>query len=156
MRVLIWGSSTPLSTSWVGVAIQSPTHPISSVWRFGKDSKHLANGGEVSQAHETDIVTDLQGTQISLNQGIKGICRGTSRWLPEIYSCAKRSRWCASSRWPPLDSDRATRDVPIPTGEIATSSPCMSYSTVAETPPTDCECHRSSYYAEYRTTYRDR
>ena len=72
MSVLIWGSLTPLSAFSSGVVPDLSMHPIISVWRFGKDSKHLTNSGEeVGLVHTEYIFMNLQRTRISPNPGKK-------------------------------------------------------------------------------------
>ena len=45
--------------------IESSAYPISSVWRFGRDSRHLTIGGKEDLFHERCTITDLQSTRIS-------------------------------------------------------------------------------------------
>ena len=73
MRVLIWGSWTPLSASSSRVVTESSTHAINNVWRFGRDPKHLTNGGRVDTVRERYIVMSLQRARISLDPRKKGM-----------------------------------------------------------------------------------
>ena len=60
MRVLIWGSLTPLSASLSRVVTEYSTHPISKVCRFGRDFRHLTNGKEVDQPSPRCTVMNLR------------------------------------------------------------------------------------------------
>ena len=60
MRVLIWGSLTPLSAFLSRVVMEPSTAPINNVWRFGKDFRHLMNEGKGNLVREKYIVMDLQ------------------------------------------------------------------------------------------------
>ena len=61
-------------------------HPISSVWRFGKDSKHLTNGGEVGLVHTEYIFMNLQRMRISpspeTEKGIEVLHAGGQKPIP--------------------------------------------------------------------------
>ena len=62
--VLTWGSVTPVRASSSRVGEKSVVRPISSVWRFGRDSRHLTNRGILDLFHARYTVTNLQRTRI--------------------------------------------------------------------------------------------
>ena len=65
---MIWGSLTNISAFLSRVVIEeSPAHPIISVWRFGRDLRHLTNGEEEVLFHTNHTVMNLHKTRISLN-----------------------------------------------------------------------------------------
>ena len=66
MRVLIWGSLTPLRAFFRKDVVELLDHPISSVWRFGRDSKHLTNGKK-ALLHKKGTVMNLQRIRVSPN-----------------------------------------------------------------------------------------
>jgi hypothetical protein len=49
--------------------MRSPTQDISSVWRFGRDSRHPMNKGSMDSSGGRYIVRNLQRIQISLDPG---------------------------------------------------------------------------------------
>ena len=74
IRVLIWGNSTRLEFRAFssGAVIKSSAHPISSVCRFGRDSRHPMNGGKEDPFHERCTVMNLQRTRrVSSDPGTK-------------------------------------------------------------------------------------
>ena len=89
MRVLIWGRLTPSSAFASGVILQSYARPIDSVWRFGRDLRHLMNGEKKAVSHEKCILMNLHRTRISPEPGIK---KGT-----EVLHAGSNKFVCAQS-----------------------------------------------------------
>jgi hypothetical protein len=52
-----------------GLSTDTSARCISSVWRFGRDSRHLTNKGIVDFDHRRSIVRNLQRMQISPDPG---------------------------------------------------------------------------------------
>jgi len=61
IRVLICGSWIRLIAFSSRVVIERSACPISSVWRFGRDSMHLTNGRMAELPHTIYTATNLQG-----------------------------------------------------------------------------------------------
>lgn len=91
-RALIWGSLTRLSAFLSGtVVLVSSADPISNVWRFGRDSRHVTNNGMVVAFHGRCTVMNLNRTQISfdleINKSIEILYASS-----QIYVCAQNIR----------------------------------------------------------------
>ena len=79
IKTLTWGSLTRLSALLSEVVIVLSANPISSVWRFGRDLKHLANAGKTGPCSGRCTFKNLHHTNQTQPRD-KERCKSTSRY----------------------------------------------------------------------------
>jgi len=74
IKTLTWGSLTRLSALLSEVVIALSADPISNVWRFGRDLRHLENAGKIGPCNGRGTFKNLhRGTRISRDQERKKV-----------------------------------------------------------------------------------